>query len=43
LVDEGYRCPACGGEVAHVPSEQPVAVGEGDSGPGEVGSRRFER
>lgn len=45
LVEEGYRCPVCGGEVALAPDETPVAVaadGEGSSS-GEPAGHRFER
>jgi hypothetical protein len=45
LVDEGYRCPVCGGEVALIPNEPPVGVApDADGTPGEESSaRRFDR
>jgi hypothetical protein len=47
MVAEGHRCPACGGEIALVPSEPPVAVGsareEPAGGDEASGGRRFER
>ena len=46
MVDQGYRCPVCGGEVALAPQEAPVAVAaDGQSGPkdDEPSGRRFDR
>jgi DNA-directed RNA polymerase subunit RPC12/RpoP len=44
LVEQGYRCPVCGGEVVLVPQEPPVGVAlESDGDPGDAGrERRFE-
>ena len=46
MIEQGYRCPVCGGEVALAPQEPPVAVaadGDGASGPDERSGRRFDR
>lgn len=46
LVDQGHRCPVCGGEVALAPQESPVAVaaeGEGAARQDEPTGRRFDR
>jgi hypothetical protein len=43
MVEQGYRCGQCGGELVLVPVEAPVAVavaGDADDGAHE---RRFER
>ena len=46
MVEQGYRCPVCGGEVELAPQETPVAVAaEGDGAPkgDESSGRRFDR
>jgi hypothetical protein len=45
LVEQGQRCPVCGGEVALAPIESPVGVAAetDESADGEAGARRFER
>ncbi len=45
MVEQGYRCPVCGGEVALAPEGPPVAVAaEAESGqPDEAADRRFDR
>ena len=45
LVEQGYRCPVCGGEVVLVPQEPPVGVAvETDADAIDaVSERRFER
>jgi hypothetical protein len=44
LIEQGERCPQCGGEMALAPEEPPVGVAvereQGDSGDD---SRRFDR
>jgi hypothetical protein len=46
MVQDGYRCPVCGGEVELVPQEPAVAVAsDGDGAPADDESRgrRFDR
>jgi hypothetical protein len=45
MVEQGYRCPVCGGEVALAPHGPPVAVVADREGakPDEQSGRRFER
>jgi ribosomal protein S27AE len=44
LVEQGHRCPACGGEVALAPHELAVAVAaEGEGRAGDERSGRFDR
>ena len=44
LVEQGYRCPQCGGELMLVPVEPPVGVAaSGEAGERADGERRFER
>lgn len=43
MVEEGHRCPQCGGELVLVPVEPPVGVAAAADEPGEPAERRFER
>ena len=46
MVAQGYRCPVCGGEVALVPQEPPVAVAaerDQTAKPDKPSGRRFDR
>jgi uncharacterized protein with PIN domain len=44
MVDQSHRCAQCGGELALVPVELPVAVAAGEAAAvGGAHERRFER
>jgi phage FluMu protein Com len=45
LIEQGERCPQCGGEMALAPEEAPVAVASarGEEPEPPDGGRRFER
>jgi hypothetical protein len=43
LIEQGERCPQCGGEMALAPEEPPVGVAADGDDEAREGARRFDR